>query len=178
MITKNEKIIESIIEMINNGYDDYDIKRFLERQEINSNEFDTLIEVAKDKILEHKLKTYPKQNKRAFSVWLSLFVVLFLFCAIILPTLNIAIGLIPLSIVGAIGICFSGFKSILYYKSWEKDFIERVGKPKFDLQTYFLVSSLPTVLFYFIISWNFVSGPGHNLYKLGMTVKFIKSLMP
>ncbi|WP_158728539.1 MULTISPECIES: hypothetical protein [unclassified Flavobacterium] len=175
---KNEKVIEAIVEKINAGYDDYDIERFLKQQEINSDEFDTLIAAAKDKILEHQLKTYPKQNKRAFRVWLSLFVLLFLFCAIILPTLNIANGIIPLSIVGAISICFTGFKSILYYKSWEKDFIERVGKPKFDLQTYFLVSSLPTVLFYFIISWNFISGPGHNLYKLGMTVKFIKSLMP
>jgi hypothetical protein len=175
---ENGKIIEAIVDKINAGYDDYGIERFLKQQEINSDEFNTLIETAKEKILEHQLKTYPKQNKRAFVVWLSLFVVLFLFCAIILPTLNIANGIIPFSIVGAMGISFSGFKSILYYKSWKKNFIEKVGKPKFNLQTYFLVSSLPTILFYFLISWNFISGPGHNLYKLDITSKLIKSLIP
>lgn len=175
---KNEKIIEAIVDKINAGYDDNGIERFLKQQEINSDEFSKLIEMAKDKILEHQLKTYPKQNKRAFIVWLSLFIMFLVFFCILLPSLNFANAVIPLSILGAMGLSFSGFKSILYYKSWEKDFIEKVGKPKFDLQTYFLVSSLPTILFYFLISWNFISGPGHNLYKLDITRKIIKSLLP
>ncbi|OXA79156.1 hypothetical protein SAMN05444397_102399 [Flavobacterium aquidurense] len=157
---------------------DNGIERFLKQKEINPDGFDTIIEMAKDKISEHQLTTYPKQNKRVFILWLSLLVGLLFFFCIILPSLNISNVIIPLSIVGAISISFSGFKSILYYKSWGKDFIERVGKPKFDLQTYFLVSCIPTILFYFIISWNFISGPGHNLYKLGITAKFIKSLIP
>ncbi|WP_139363515.1 hypothetical protein [Flavobacterium sp. LM5] len=175
---QNKEIIEAIVDKINAGYDDYGIEKFLKQQEINSDEFITLIEAAKNRILEHQLKTYPKQNKRAFIVWLSLFIMFLVFFCIILPSLNLANAVIPLSILGAVGVSFSGFKSILYYKSWKKDFIERVGKPKFDLQTYFLVSSLPTILFYFIISWNFISGPGYNLYKLGITSKLIKSLIP
>lgn len=175
---KNEKIIEVIVDKINAGYDDYDIKKFLERKEINPEEFDMLIDTAKNKILEHQLQTYPKQNKRVFIFSLALFVVFLIFFGIILPSLNIANGIIPLSIVGAISISLSGFYALLYYKSWKRDFIERVGKPKLDLQTYLLVSSLPTVLFYFVISWNFISGPGHNLYKVHMTIKFIKSLLP
>lgn len=178
MIMKNEKIIEVILDKINAGYDDYGIERFLKQQEINSDEFHTLIEAAKNKILEYKLKTYPRQNKLVFIFSLALFIVFFLFFIIILPSLNIANGIIPLSIVGAICISLSGFYTLLYYKSWEKGFIERVGKPKLDLQTYFLVSSLPNVLFYFIISWCFISGPGYNLYKLDITIKVIKSLIP
>ena len=175
---EKEIIIQKIVDKINAGYDDYGIERFLKQQEINSDEFDTLIEAAKNKILEHKLKTYPKQNKRVFILWLSLFVVFLIFFGIILPSLNITNGMILLSIVGAIGVSLSGFHSLLYYKSWNKDFIERVGKPKFDLQNFFLLASLPTVLFYFIISWNFISGPGHNFYKVNTTIKFIKSLIP
>lgn len=178
MIMENGKIIEAIVDKINAGYDDYGIERFLKQQEIYSDKFNILIEAAKNRILEHQLKTFPKQNKRAFIVWLSLFVGLLFFFCIILPLLNIVTVIIPFSIVGAIAISFSGFKSILYYKSWKKDFIERVGKPKFDLQTYILVSSLPTILFYFIISWNFINGPGYNLYKLDITRKLIKSLIP
>ncbi|UFH35072.1 hypothetical protein [Flavobacterium acetivorans] len=175
---KNEKIIEVIVDKINAGYEDYDIEKFLKHKEIDPNEFNTLIELAKNKILEHQLKTYPKQNKRTFIIWLSLFVVFLIFFCIILPSLNIANGIMLLSILGAIAISFSGFKSILYYKSWKKDFIERVGKPKLDLQNFFLVASLPSILFYFIISWSFISGPGYNLYKLDMTIKAIKSLIP
>lgn len=175
---KNEKIIEAIVDKINAGYDDYGLEKFLNQQEINSDEFDTLIEAAKNRILEHKLETYPNKNKLVFIVSLSSFIVFLVFFCIILPSLNIVNGLIPHSLLGAIAISFFGFKSILYYKSWENDFIERVGKPKLDLQTYFLVSSLPTILFYFIISWSFINGSGHDLYKLSTTIRFIKSLLP
>ena len=173
---ENEKVIEAIVDKINACYDDYDIERFLQQQEINSDEFDRLIEEAKNKILGHKLETYPKQNKLAFIVSLSLFIMFLLFFCVILPSLNIANGIIPLSIIGAICISLSGFYAILYYKSWEKSFIERSGKPKLDFQTYLLVSSLPTVLLYFLISWSFLKDPGHNLYKVDITIKAIKSL--
>ncbi|HEY6141879.1 MAG TPA: hypothetical protein VIV55_00440 [Flavobacterium sp.] len=175
---ENEKIIEAIVDKINAGYDDYGIEKFLEHQEINSDEFDTLIEAAKNIILEHKLQTYPKQNKLVFIVSLALFVVFLIFFCIILPSLNIANGMIPLSILGAIFISFSGFYALLYYKSWEKSFIERVGKPKLDLQTYFIICTVPTILFYYIIFWSFVSGPSYELYKISITNKFIKFLFP
>lgn len=175
---KNEKIIEVIVDKINAGYDEDDLERFLERKEIKTDEFNSLIEAAKAKILEHQLQIYPKQNKRVFIVWLSLFVVFVVFFVFILPVINIPNEIILLSILGAVAISFSGFKSILYYKSWEKSFIERVGKPKFDFQNYLLLFSLPTILFYFMISWSYVNGPGQNLYKIHMTIKFIKSLLP
>lgn len=175
---KNEKLIETIVDKINAGYDNYGIEKFLEHQEINSDEFDTLIEAAKTKILEYKLETYPKQNKLVFNVSLSSFVLSLIFFCVILPSLNIGNGVIPLSILGAVGVSFSGFYTILYYKSWEKSFIEKVGKPKFDLQIYFLVASLPTVLFYFLIYWNFISGPGHDFYKVYRHLRFIKSFLP
>jgi len=157
---------------------DYGNEKFVKQKEINPDQFDDLIEVAKDKISEHQLTAYTQQNKSAFILWLSLFVLFLVFFLFILPLFNIANGIITLSIVGAMGISFCGFKSVLYYKSWVKDLIEKVGKPKFDLQTYFLVSSLPTILFYFLISWNLISGPGHNLYKLDITSKLIKYLIP
>ncbi|WP_369012557.1 hypothetical protein [Flavobacterium anhuiense] len=173
---ENERIIEVIIDKINNGYDDYEIEKFVGRQEISLDKFDKQIEEAKNKILEYKLKTYPKQNRLAFIISLSLFVVFLISFLIIIPLLNITIGLIPLSILGAFTISLSGFYSILYYKSWEADFIEKIGKPKLNLQTYILVCSLPAVLLFFIISWNSLEGPGHNLYKLSLTSKLFKLL--
>lgn len=173
---ENEKIIEAIIDKITAGYDNYEIERFLKQQEINLDEFDRLIEEAENKILVDKLETYPKQNRLAFNVSLSLLGMFFLLFCFIMPSLNITNGIIPISIVGSICISLSGFYAILYYKSWEKSFIERLGKPKLDLQTYLLVSSLPTVLFYFLISWSFLEGPAHNLYKVDITIKAIKAI--
>lgn len=175
---EDKRIIEVIIDKINAGYDDYEIEKFLERQKINSIEFDKLIEIAKNRILEYKLQTYPKQNRLAFIFWLILFILSFLFFFIIIPFLSVINRVIPIAIFGAFIISLSGFYSILYYKSWENDFIEKIGKPKFNLQTYILVSSLPTVLFYFIISWNFLEGPGHNLYTLSITRRALKLLFP
>ncbi|TPG41694.1 hypothetical protein [Flavobacterium pectinovorum] len=172
----NKKITEAIIDKINIGYDDYDLEKFLEQQEVNSSDFETLIEGAKNKILEHNLKTYPKQNKSTFIFCLSLFAALFLFFVIILPLSNISNGIIPISILGAISISLSGSYALLYYKSWNKDFIEKIGKPKFDLQNYILLFSLPTVLIYFMISKSFISGSGYHLYKLNSTIRLINSL--
>lgn len=174
---ENNKIIEEIIEKINDGYDDYDIERFLESHEINSSNFDVLIEMAENKILENKLRTYPRQNKLSFIFCTSLLVLFFVLFIIILPSVNIPAIRIPLSIIGAISISLSGFYTFLYYKSWNKDFIEKVGKPKLNLQTYFIISSLPTVLLYFIISWCSTNGSGYDLYKLGISIRAIKSLI-
>lgn len=168
------QIIETIIEKINNNYDHYDIEEFLERKGINPADFDILIEAAENKILAHKLKTYPKQNKFRFIFYMVLFVLSFLFSIIILPILNIRNGIIPLSIFGAISISLSGCYALLFYKSWNKDFVGKVGKPKFNLSTYLLIFSVPTVLLYFLISWSTINGAGHDLYKLKSTSKIIK----
>lgn len=172
-----EKIIEAIVDKINVGYDDYGIEKFLEHQEINPEKFDVLIEAAQNKILEHKLKTYPKQNKLAFILSLVLFVVFFLFFGIILPSLNIVNGIIPLSILGTICVSLSGFYAFMYYKSWGKSFIEKVGKPKFDLAIYFVVSSIPAILFYGIIYGRFLSGSGYTTNQQ-ITIRLLKHLIP
>lgn len=172
---KNEKIIEAIVDKINAGYDDYEIERFLERKQIKPEEFDTLIETAKNKILEYRLQTYPKQNKKTFIVWLSMFVVFLILLFVLLLLLNITNGVVTLLLfMGSVGLSFSGFNTMLYYKSWEKDFIERTGKPKFNLQTYLILATLTTVIFYYIISWNYLSEPGYDLYKMRTTFKLIK----
>ncbi|SHG91108.1 hypothetical protein [Flavobacterium johnsoniae] len=148
--------------------DDNEIEKFLEGQP----------KEAKNEIFEDKLKAYPKQNKLVFIVSLSLFILFLLFFLIIIPLLNMTNEIIPFSILGAFAISLSGFYSLLYYKSWKKDFIKKVGKPKLSLQTYFLVCSLPTVLFYFLIYWNSLEGPGHNLYKSSIMSKLLKLFFP
>jgi hypothetical protein len=153
----NEQIIEGIIDRLNDGDDDYDIEKYLERKEIDSNEFPQLIKTAKDKIVQHKLETFPKQNKLRYILWTTLFSIFILLFFFILPKLNISDGITPLSILGAVCISFTGFLSFIHYKSWLEDFIVKVGKPKLDYQVYTFMSLLPNVILYFIISWCFSS---------------------
>ncbi|TCK56155.1 hypothetical protein C8C83_4167 [Flavobacterium sp. 90] len=159
-------------------YQDNQVERSENRQEINSTESSTVFETTESEISDIELKTYSKQNKFVFILSLVLFITSFLFFFIIVPSLDVARIIIPVSIVGSIMISLSGFYCLLYYKSWKKDFIEKVGKPKLNIETFVLICSLPTALFYFIISWNFLEGPGHNLYKLGITLKVLKFLNP
>ncbi|PIF29836.1 hypothetical protein CLU81_0220 [Flavobacterium sp. 9] len=159
-------------------YQDNKSEKSENRQEINSTESDTVFETTESEISDIELKTYSRQNKFVFILSLVLFIASFLFFFIIVPSLDVARVIIFVSIVGSIMISLSGFYCLLYYKSWKKDFIEKVGKPKLNIETFILICSLPTVLFYFIISWNFLEGPGHNLYKLGITLKVLKFLNP
>ncbi|WP_337966054.1 hypothetical protein [uncultured Flavobacterium sp.] len=156
-----------------NGTKIYQEKK-IERSENNSAESYTVFETTESEFSDIELKTYSRQNKFVFILSLVLFVASFLFFFIILPSLDVARIIIPVSITGSIMISLSGFYCLLYYKSWKKDFIEKVGKPKLNIETFILICSLPTALFYFIISWNFLEGPGHNLYKLGITHSVIK----
>lgn len=136
------------------------------------------VKIVENIFLDPTLKPYISKNKLTFAIWLTLFIVFSFFGFIILPSIDVGGAIMVLSVLGAICISFSGFCSILYYKSWEKAFIQKVVKPKLDFSTYFIVGLLPTILFYFMISWNFIDGPGYNLYKAHTTIKFIKSLIP
>lgn len=174
MTIKNENIIDIIIEKISCGYEDYEIEKFLERQKIDSSEFEYLIDAAKSKILDYKLKVYPKQNKQTFILCLSLFIISFIFFLFILPSFLRANTANLFSILGAICITLSGFYSLMYYKSWEQDFIKQVGKPKLNLEFSFVLCIFPAILFYCIISWSFDNGDSYNLYKLSLINKLIK----
>lgn len=160
------------------AYQENKIEKSENLQEINSTQIDTLFETTESEISEIEFKTYSRQNKFVFLLSLVLFIAFFLFFFIIVPSLDVAGIIIPLSITGSIMISLSGFYCLLYYKSWKKDFIEKVRKPKLNIETFILICSLPTALFYFIISWNYLEGPGHNLYKLGITLKVLKFLNP
>lgn len=175
MMEKKE-IIEKIIEKFHAGDDDDEIKKFLERIDVKSEEWEFLIENAKNKILEFQLKTYPKQNKLAFIFWILLFLMFSIFFLAILPLFQISNAITIVSIFGSICITLSGFNSLLYYKSWKKDFIEKVGKPNLDLGMYFLLSIFPNIAIYAIISWNYINNTEYNLYKFSITLKAIRLL--
>lgn len=159
---EKENIINYIIQGLKNGDEEYQIERYLKIKDVNSSEFETLFETAKNKILEERLETYPKKNKQSFIIWTILTVALFVIFFFILPKQNISHNLL-LSIIGAISLSFSAFHSLMYYKSWEEDFIKKVRKPKKDLNLFFAISAIPIVILYFIISWCLKNGADNIL---------------
>jgi len=115
---EKETLINYIINNLNNGEDEYEIERYLKVKGVDPSEFESLFTTAKERILNEKLETYPKKNKRLFTAWLALTLLTFVFFFFILPKQNISGGTTILSIIGALCLSFFAFNSICYYKSW------------------------------------------------------------
>ncbi|MBF4472424.1 hypothetical protein [Flavobacterium sp. HJJ] len=153
-----DEIVEYIVDRINANEDQYQIEASLKRKEIDPAQFDSLMDQALARILEHKLKTYPRQNIIRFTIWtilLLFFSALFFF---ILPGLGITRNTITLSILGTICLSVSLLNVFIYYGSWRKRNIEKYGKPKPPIEGYLVISFFPGFIFYFIISSCFSSG--------------------
>jgi hypothetical protein len=154
----NEEIVNYVVDRINAGDDQYEIEDSLKRKEIDPSEFDALIEAAQSKILEHKLKTYPRQHIIRFTIWTILFLsfsVLFFF---ILPGLGITRNTVLISILGTICLSISLLNVFIYYGSWREANIKKYGKPKPPIEGYVLICLFPGFIFYLIISSCFSSG--------------------
>jgi hypothetical protein len=154
---EKEKAINYIIQQLNSGDTLLRIGNYLRMKDIGQDEFAAYLELAENEMMQERLRTYPQKNKRTFILWVFTtlcFGVLFLF---ILPNQNIAQNIMILSIFGAVSLSFCLFYVMLYYKSWEVEFIKKVGKPKLDLQGFAALAALPVLVFYFLISWSFNS---------------------
>lgn len=154
---ERETILNYIINNLNNGDDEYEIERYLKIKDVDPADFESLFATARERILAEKLKTYPKRHILLFVVWTLLTIAAFALFFFILPKMNIAGSTTLPSIVGGLCLTFFAFNSFRYYKSWTKDFITRIGKPKLDLQIFIALAIIPAVILGFIISWRFSS---------------------
>lgn len=154
----NNEIVNYIVDRINAGDDQYEIEDSLKRKEIDPGEFDTIIEAAQGKILEHKLKTYPRQHIIRFTVWTILFLFFSALFFFILPGLGITRSTVIISVLGTICLSISLLNVFIYYGSWREKNIKKFGKPKPPIEGYAIVSFFPGFIFYFIISSCFSSG--------------------
>lgn len=153
-----DEIVEYIIDRIDAGDDQDQIEDSLKRKEIDPAQFNSLIDEALAKILEHKLKTYPRQHIIRFTVWTILLLVFSVLFFFILPGLGITRNTVIISILGTICLSICLLNVFIYYGSWRKRNIEKYGKPKPPIEAYLFVTFFPGFIFYFIISSCFSSG--------------------
>lgn len=153
-----DEIVAYIVDRINAGDDQDEIEASLKRKEIDPAQFDTLIDQALAEILEHKLKTYPRQNAIRFAVWTILFLSFSALFFFILPELGITRNTFIFSILGTICLSVCLVNIFVYYGSWREAFIKTYGKPKPPIEGYAVISLFPGFIFYFIISSCFSSG--------------------
>lgn len=159
-----DEIVAYIVDRIDAGDDQRQIESALKRKDIDPEQFESLIDLALDKIATHKLETYPKQHKKKFTIWTILFLFFSAIFFFILPQLGLFRNTVALSILGTVCLSICLLNVIVYYGSWRKEFIEKHGKPKPPIEAYFMIIFFPGCIFYFIIS-SFLSSGADNILK-------------
>ncbi len=98
------------------------------------------------------------KNRRTFIIWLAAAIIVFILFIFIFPQQNITGGIMFLSILGSIILCFCIYKCFLYYKTWEVKFVVKTGRPETNFSVFAALAAIPAVILCFIISWRFNSG--------------------
>lgn len=160
---KQPILIQQIITMLNKGYTDetivYDLK-----QEGNSEEtiYSTL-DAAKTQYMKESLKRQVKVNRVTHYAFMALSIITFLVFLIVLPRLEIGIGHVFIfSLLGSCLTAFFAFFSIVYYKSWDENFVQSTGRPNIDLSMMVLLL-VPVIILHFLLSWRFSSAQESKL---------------
>jgi hypothetical protein len=160
---KQPILIQQIIAMLNKGYADetivYDLK-----QEGNSDEtIYSALDAAKTEYMKESLKRQIRINKVTHYAFMALSIITFLVFLIVLPRLEIGIGhVFILSLLGSCLTAFFAFFSIVYYNSWDKNFVQSTGRPSIDFSMMVLMLA-PVIVLHFLLSWRFSSAQESRL---------------
>lgn len=146
---QDDKIVNSIIQMIKKGELSYKIKSSIKSRGISESEVDKYIEKAKAKILEKNLERLPLQNKIIYYTSIALAIITFVIALVISINYSATGNGVFSSIVAAFLICLFFWISTLYHKSWEVSYIKEKGNVDFDFSNFgFLI--VPMVILFFI----------------------------
>jgi len=191
---ENEKIIALIIEKLEADYQEFDIKQYLIRRNVDVSNFKALFEKAKNQ-LEHDTRS---KNSRRSLVLFATFTFLTLATAVFfysyLPAEIESEDQVFLSLMGALLISVFGLLAIVFYGNWANQSKETVITPTINYPLLFTIALFPSMLLFFILSSKFdstakellkqnkvevtgtiISGGGTQLTNLkGQTVDFSK----
>ena len=160
----DQELVQHVFEKLKNGYLDYQIDDFLNYKDVDKSKQASIKESAYSLLLKYRLSYLPKQNKNKFIAFVTFSVLVFIVFFLVLPRMNIATGVFPLAVFGAIAFAFFLFMAYVYYKTWEPEFIELKDKPEIDWKAVLVLLPMPGIIFYFIISWLF-SSASENILK-------------
>lgn len=191
---ENEKIIALIIEKLEANYQEFDIKQYLIRRNVDVSNFKALFEKAKNQ-LEHDTRS---KNTRQSLLLFGTFTLLTLLTIVLfygyLPAEIESGDQVFLPLVGSLLISVFGLLAIVFYGNWANRSNETIITPTINYPLLFTIALFPSMVFFFILSSKFdstakellkqnkvevtgtiISGGGTDLTNLkGQTVNFSK----
>ncbi|SDR94039.1 hypothetical protein SAMN05216490_0240 [Mucilaginibacter mallensis] len=122
-----------------------------------------LIEIAKKEFIEERAAKYTVLNKRNYYMWMSLSIASLFIFLFVIPFFDFAVGhVFALSFLGSALCCLFAFYTISHRKTWNENYVRKIGKPKIHYQ-FLPVLVTPGVVIYFLISFAFSTVQDHVL---------------
>ncbi|WP_035651789.1 hypothetical protein [Flavobacterium sp. ASV13] len=142
---KENPLVLKAVQYIKADYNDYEIRNFLLEEGAAEDEVEDILEEASAILKEEQVQINSKKYKVFFVLFVVLFVTSFYYFLFVLPA-KIESASIIYPLLGSILICLFGILSFVYFGTWNKDTLRKIGSVhlKFDVLFFFMM--LPVIL--------------------------------
>jgi len=156
--------IETIVQKFSNGSDELDALLFLRQEGLDEADCKEIMEAALVQKRKEDRPRLAKKNRSLFVFWITLTIVVFSADLFLLPDAALIDYKFILCLLGTAALAVCSHSSILYYKTWTADFLEKRGEVNINFQAFPLLM-IPAVLVFFLMSWRFSSAADRSLAK-------------
>lgn len=148
---KENSLVLKAVQCIKADYNDFEIRNFLMTEGAIGDEVDHILQEALDVIEEEQVEI----NSKKYKVFFVLFFILFLssfYCFLFVLPAKIESASVLYSLLGSILICLFGVLSFVYFGSWSKDELRKIGSINLKFDVLLFLTVFPVLIMYFIIN--------------------------
>jgi hypothetical protein len=146
------------------------IAYYLKEEGANADGIASIIEIAKLEFIEERARKYTRQNKVFYYLWVTLTSAILIFMLFVLPYFQIVVGRVFIfSLLGAVCSCICGFMAFSYYKTWNENYVRKIGKPRIKY-SFIIILWIPGVILHYIFSFRFSSAQDNELKQTQIEV--------
>ena len=128
--------IESVLKKLESGCDELDALMFLQEKGLDADECKEIMEAALTQKRQENLPRLAKKNKLLFTTWISLTILVFIADFFLLPDGALIDYQFILCILGTLALALCCHFSIMYYKSWTTEYLEKRGEVTINFQAF------------------------------------------
>jgi hypothetical protein len=157
-------------EMLGKDLNDESIAYYLKEEGINPSSIASIIEIARLEFVEEQARKFTKQNKFSYYLWVTLASAILIFMLFVFPYFQIVVGRIFIfSLLGAVFCCICGFMAFSYYKTWNENYVCKIGRPKIQY-AFLIILWIPGLILHYVFSFRFSSVQDNELKQTQVEV--------